>query len=126
MRMTTRTLGAWAGILLAAGSLTGCASPAAFKNVPATPTSAQATNSGWNNQPRATPTKPQGDPLAISPPMGNTPQFSNQPTGGITPAGGLAPPVPLPAGSPVPAAPAPVPSTSNLLPGGPTINGVSS
>jgi hypothetical protein len=63
--------------------------------------------------------------------MGNTPQFSNQPPVGINPAGGLAPPAALPSitngptGS-VPAAPAPVPSTSNLIPAGSSINGLNS
>jgi hypothetical protein len=129
--MTTRTVGAWA-FILAAGSLAGCASPGAFKNVPPQPTAATATpatNTGWARQTPAA-TKPQGDPSAIAAPMGNTPQFSNQPAIGIGPAGGLAPPIALPSISngpapTVPAAPAPGASTSNLIPVGASINGLS-
>jgi hypothetical protein len=137
--MRIRTFGGWAGFLLAAGTLTGCAgsgsnsnfqriNPATARTQPAATSSvaaAPANNSAWNRQPpaaTASATKPAGDPSALAVPTGNTPQFSNQPTGGITPAGGIAPPAALPAIGSVPAAPASGSSTSNLLPIGSSSN----
>jgi hypothetical protein len=139
--MTTRTVGAWAAFVVAAGSLTGCTgaggnssylrpNPAAAPKLtpPAAtqPTAAAPANgSAWGRQ-QAQPatTRTQGDPSALAAPMGNTPQFTNQPTGGITPSGGIAPPAALPGTTapPTPAAPASGTSTSNLLPTGPSIN----
>lgn len=141
--MTTRTVGAWAAFVVAAGSLTGCTggggnsnyirpNPAAAPK-PAAPAVAQPTaaapanGSAWGRQaqPAVVPAaRTPGDPSALAAPTGNTPQFNSQPTGGITPSGGIAPPAPLPAATNVPAATAPAPgtSTSNLLPSGSSLN----
>jgi hypothetical protein len=138
--MKMRTVGAWVGFVLAAGSLTGCAgsgansnfqrtNPAPFKSVSgttptaATGAAAPASSTAWTRNTPTTGTKPVGDPSALAAPTGNTPQFNSQPSGGITPVGGIAPPAPLPGGSPVPAAQAIGASTSNLLPAAPAASG---
>jgi hypothetical protein len=133
--MKMRTVGAWAGFVLSAMGLTGCAGSGANSNFrqPATPATTRinppaatptatagastATTAPWNQKPQAA-TPSTGDPSALAAPTGNAPQFNVQPTGGITPAAGIAPPT-------APVAPPAMPggtNTSSLMPTGASIN----
>jgi hypothetical protein len=132
--MKTRTVGTWAGILIAATSLTGCTGSGASGNsytrpnsglarttplpTAAQPTaSAPANASGWNRQPVAAATRTPFDATQVSP-NGTSPAMTNQPTAGINPAPGIAPAAPGGTAAPAPGGvtPAGGATSSSLMP----------
>ncbi len=134
--MTIRTVGAWAGFLVAGATLTGCTGTGSNPGLasrgtagvpsrisPTAPTAQTAAGtpanaSPWNRQAATTATASTRTPATTTSPTGGPAMGSTPNT--IAPAGGLTPPAPL-AGAGTDATPAAGTTTSKLLPSSPSI-----